>query len=127
MTTLMSAFPVVGSELLYTAAFFIDVPTMKFATYQLGRDGTLQLNLGWGHAGTAAIKNYGLEFDTGLGSAGVAVFQTDPHGRSTSGQSTMGQLACFVNLALGRPACRHSSPWRGRCELDERKRLRPGP
>ncbi|MEA3037140.1 MAG: hypothetical protein QOH04_2917 [Sphingomonadales bacterium] len=99
-STLLAAFPVIGSEILYTASFFIDVQTMKFATYMLGADGTLQMNLGWGHGGTAAITDYNLNLDTGIGSAGIAVFTAGHGGTSTSDSGSMDRLQRFVNLAL---------------------------
>jgi Ca2+-binding RTX toxin-like protein len=99
-STLLAAFPVIGSEILYTASFFIDVQTMKFATYMLGADGTLQMNLGWGHGGTAAITDYNLNLDTGIGSAGIAVFASGHGGTSTPDSGSMDRLQHFVNLAL---------------------------
>ncbi|HEX8240488.1 MAG TPA: calcium-binding protein [Allosphingosinicella sp.] len=100
MTTVMAAFPVIGSELLYTASFFIDVQTMKFATYTRAADGTLMMNLGWGHGGTAAIRDYHLDLDTGVGSAGLAVFEASHGGGSSAGPSSMARIEKFVNLAL---------------------------
>ncbi|MEO7178944.1 MAG: calcium-binding protein, partial [Allosphingosinicella sp.] len=99
-TTVMTAFPVIGSELLYTAAFFIDVQTMKFATYTMAADGSLLMNLGWGHGGTAAVKDYHLDLDSGVGSAGLAVFEANREGSSTAGNSSVGRIEKFVNLAL---------------------------
>ena len=96
-TTLMTAFPVIGAELLYTAAFFIDAATMKFARYQLGGDGTLQANLGWGQGGSMAIKDYTLDANSGVGTAGVTVFQVGSERDSSFNRAHFDQ---FINLAL---------------------------
>ena len=98
--TLMSAFPVIGAELLYTAAIFIDVATMKFASFQLTSAGDLELSLGWGHGGSGLIKDYHLDLDTGLGSAGLTVFAAGQGGTSNAGSGSMDRLQHFVLLAV---------------------------
>ncbi|MDT8760529.1 hypothetical protein MZO42_17650 [Sphingomonas psychrotolerans] len=105
ISTLLTVFPVIGSELLYTASFFIDRNWMKFASYTLGADGALQMNLGWGQAGSAAVNDYDLNLDTGLGSAGLAVFAASRGGKGAAGQI----LEHFVNLAL-KAAFGHGMP-----------------
>lgn len=92
---LMTAFPVIGSELLYTASFFIDQVTMKFATYEKGADGNLQVNIGWGFGGKAIIYDHDVDLDTGRSTAGVTVFATGA-GRSKNAE----RHRRFVNLAL---------------------------
>jgi len=97
-SSLLAAFPVIGSELLYTAAFFTDAVTMKFVRYRLDADGTLEMNFGWGQAGVAAISNYALDLDSGLGTAGISVFSA---GHSIAGDgTTVNHIDKFVNLAL---------------------------
>ncbi|HTU12058.1 MAG TPA: calcium-binding protein [Allosphingosinicella sp.] len=95
-TSLMAAFPVVGSELLVTAAIFTDQVTMKFAKYKLYQDGTLMINFGWGLGGAAAIKNYHVDFDSGLGVGRIAVFSVGHDGTAPS----LSAIQTFVNLAL---------------------------
>jgi len=99
ISTLLTVFPVIGSELLYTASFFIDQNWMKFASYKLAQDGTLLLNLGWGQAGSAAVKDYSLNLDTGAGSAGLAVFAASRAAGGLAGTAANG-LTHFINLAL---------------------------
>lgn len=99
-TTLLSAFPVIGSELIYTAAFFADVATMKFASFQQDASGNLQMSLGWGHGGQAVIKDYSLDLDSGTASAGVVVFEAGHGGGGTSFNNGEDRLGSFVNLAL---------------------------
>jgi len=96
-STIMAAFPVIGSQVLATAAFFIDVATMKFASFTLQADGGLLMSLGWGHGGSAAINDYHMDFDSGLGSGGIAAFEAG-HGDGSSG--TLQRIEGFVNLAL---------------------------
>jgi Ca2+-binding RTX toxin-like protein len=98
-STLLTAFPVIGSEILYTAAFFIDQVTMKFARYQLDESGNLLINL-WGQTVNAVIKDYHIDLDTGLASGGVAVFETGRDGRSSQGDNAQSHLEQFLNLAL---------------------------
>jgi Ca2+-binding RTX toxin-like protein len=100
-STLMTAFPVIGSEVLAAAATWIDVPLMKFASFQNDGQGNLVMTLGWGHGGSAAIRDYSLDLDTGLASAGVVVFTVNSEGeaQSYSGGSDS-RLSAFVNLAL---------------------------
>jgi Ca2+-binding RTX toxin-like protein len=95
-STLLASFPVIGSELLYTASFFIDQVTMKFAKYQIDSQGTLQINFGWGHGGSAAIRNYHVDLDSGIGVGKVAVFEAT---RSDSA-AALANIQSFVNLAL---------------------------
>ncbi|MEP7007768.1 MAG: calcium-binding protein [Sphingomonas bacterium] len=100
-SSLSAAFPVIGSELIYTAAFFIDQVTMKFARYRLDSDGTLEVNL-WGQTASAAIKNYNLDLTSGVGTAGVTVFSSG-HGADTSALGKPARdagLEQFINLAL---------------------------
>jgi len=94
-TSVMNAFPVIGSSVLTAAAFFIDVATMKFASFQRDQHGNLNLNLGWGHGGTATIKNYNLDLDSGVGTAGVTVFQ---HERAED--FSFNNFTNYLNLAL---------------------------
>ena len=96
ISTLLTVFPVIGAELLYTASLFIDQNWMKFASYTMASDGSLLMNLGWGQAGSAAVRDYSLNLDTGAGSAGLAVFAASRGGAGTAGQN----LTNFVNLAL---------------------------
>ncbi|HYI49486.1 MAG TPA: calcium-binding protein [Allosphingosinicella sp.] len=94
-STLMTGFPVIGGPLLTTAAFFIDVATMKFASFSMTADGHLMMNLGWGHGGIGAIKNYELDTNNGAGTAHVTVFAA-LHGNDLS----LTNFKHFVNLAL---------------------------
>ncbi|MBB4640571.1 calcium-binding protein [Rhizorhapis suberifaciens] len=94
-STVMSGFPVIGSQILTAAAFFVDVATMKFASFQRSADGYLVMNLGWGHGGTAAIKDYNLDLDSGVGTAGVTVFQHE-----WAEDFSFENLRQYVNLAL---------------------------
>jgi Ca2+-binding RTX toxin-like protein len=94
-STVMSGFPVIGAPLLTAAAFFVDVMTMKFASYQRDSAGNLVMVLGWGHGGFGIIKDYHLDLDSGIGSGGVTVFQAEWAG-DFSGEN----LKKFVNLAL---------------------------
>lgn len=100
-STLMTAFPVIGSEILGAASFFVDAVTMKFATYRMDAHGALQVNFGWGHAGQAAVRNYNLDLDTGRGSGGIAAFvaRGASDGASRTGASHS-RFRAFVNLAL---------------------------
>jgi len=95
-SSLTAAFPVIGSELIYTASIFVDQATMKFARYRLDADGTLEANLGWGQGGSAAIKNYSLDMNSGVGTAGVTVFQAG--GRDSS--FNRAHFEQYLNLAL---------------------------
>ena len=96
-TSLSAAFPVIGSELIATAALLIDVVTMKFAQYQIAADGTLAISLAWGLGGTAYVKNYSVDFNSGAGTAGITVFQANGAG----GKQVTGQrINSYVNLAL---------------------------
>lgn len=96
-SSLTAAFPVIGAELLYTAAMFVDAVTMKFVRYRMASDGTLEMNFGWGQAGQAALRNYNIDLDTGKASGGIAVFSA----QRTSGKgNTLGRIENFVNLAL---------------------------
>ncbi|MGB5777844.1 MAG: calcium-binding protein, partial [Allopontixanthobacter sediminis] len=101
-STLLTAFPVIGSEILATAAVFTDVATMKFASYQKFEDGSLGINIGYGLGGVAKIENYSLDFDTGLGSGGISVFETTRAGDASSGSQdqSLGTFTQFINLAL---------------------------
>ena len=99
-STLLTAFPVIGSEILYTAAFFIDVATMKFASFQQDGNGNLKMSLGWGHGGQAVINDYNLNLDTGEASAGVVVFQSGGDGNGTNFNHSEDRFTKFVNLAL---------------------------
>ena len=98
ISTIMGAFPVIGASVLATASFFIDVPTMKFANFQRSQTGDLILRLGWGWGGTATIKNYNLDLDSGVATGGVAVFQQDF--TTLFKDYSLGQLTKYVNLAL---------------------------
>jgi Ca2+-binding RTX toxin-like protein len=101
-STIQTAFPVIGSQVLSAASFFVDVATMKFASYQIDEDGGLGINFGYGLGGAAKIENYTLDLDTGLGSGGITVFQAERGtGQATSGgQNSQDQFAQFINLAL---------------------------
>jgi hypothetical protein len=99
-STLMTAFPVIGSEILYTAAFFIDVATMKFASFQIDGAGDLVMSLGWGHGGSAVIKDYHLDLDTGVSSAGVVVFSSGHGGTTNIPNAGEERFTKFINLAL---------------------------
>lgn len=94
-STVMSGFPVIGSQVLTAAAFFVDVATMKFASYQLSADGYMQMNVGWGQGGTAAIKDYHVDLDSGVASGGVTVFQHE-----WAEDASFENLHRYVNLAL---------------------------
>jgi hypothetical protein len=69
-STVMSGFPVIGSQILTAAAFFVDVMTMKFASFQRDASGDLVMVLGWGHGGFGIVKDYHLDLDSGVGSGG---------------------------------------------------------
>jgi Ca2+-binding RTX toxin-like protein len=95
-STLLTAFPVIGSSLLMTAAFFVDSVTMKFARYKLDAEGNLLVDL-WGQTGPAMIRDYRVDLDSGIGSAGISVFEA---GRRDNANASLGQISKFVNLAL---------------------------
>jgi Ca2+-binding RTX toxin-like protein len=100
-SSLTAAFPVIGSELLYTAAFLIDQVTMKFARYHLDANGALLIDL-WGQTASAGVRNYNLDLNSGRGTAGITVFSSG-HGTDTNklGQKPSdSSLVRFVNLAL---------------------------
>ncbi|MDB5579874.1 MAG: hypothetical protein JWR80_5050 [Bradyrhizobium sp.] len=99
ISTLLTVFPVIGSELLYTASFFIDQNWMKFASYRLDSDGTLEMNLGWGQAGTGAVRDYNINLDSGTASAGLAVFSASRAGGGTASIASA-HLSQFISLAL---------------------------
>jgi len=94
-SAVMSGFPVVGSQILTAGAFFVDVATMKFASFQRSADGYLVMGLGWGHGGTAAIKDYHLDLDSGVGSGGITVFQHE-----WADDFSFENLKQYLNLAL---------------------------
>lgn len=96
-TTLASAFPVIGSELISLGAFLIDQSYMKFARYRLGADGVLEVNLGWDQGGSAAIKDYTVDSNSGAGTAGVTVFQTSAERDSSFNREHFDQ---FIRYAL---------------------------
>ena len=98
-TTLLTMFPVIGSELLYTAAFFVDIPFMKFAAYQKQADGSLYMNLGWGHGGGAALVDYDYDLNSGVGSGGISVFATENEDDGGPNLRENG-FTQFINLAL---------------------------
>lgn len=95
-STLLTAFPVVGNSLLMTAAFFIDVATMKFARYKLDGDGNLLIDL-WGQTAPGVVHDYHLDLDSGVGTAGITVFEAGVGDGSGASLARIGQ---FVNLAL---------------------------
>ncbi len=101
-STLTTAFPVIGSEILATAAIFVDAVTLKFASFQSYEDGGMGINIGFGLGGVAKIENYRLDLDTGLGSGGIAVFQAERGtGRAGSGdEGAFAKFNQFINLAL---------------------------
>ena len=96
-SSLATVFPVIGAELIYTAAVLTDVATMKFARFRAGADGALEMNLGWGLGGTAAIKNYYVDPNSGAGTAGVTVFQVGPE---RDGGHNRDHFLGYLNLAL---------------------------
>lgn len=98
-SSLTAAFPVIGSELLYTASFFIDQVTMKFARYKLDSEGNLLIDL-WGQTAPSVIRDYHLDLDTGQASGGVVVFNSTAYSDSQpAGHSREGFLQ-YINLAL---------------------------
>ena len=101
-STLMTAFPVIGSEILAAAAFFVDVPTMKFASFQMYEDGGLGINIGYGLGGVAKIEDYRLDLDSGAASSGVVVFEANRAGDASSGfqDPSRDKFTQFINLAL---------------------------
>ncbi len=94
-STMMSGFPVIGSAVLTAAATFVDVATMKFASYQTYEDGSLGINIGYGLGGVAKIEDYRLDLDSGAASGGVVVFEVGH--ADTPTRETFTQ---FINLAL---------------------------
>lgn len=94
-SSLLTAFPVVGSELLYTASFFIDTVLMKFASYQRHQDGSLGINIGYGLGGVAKINDYYLDLDSGAASGGVVVFEA-----GLTSEPNTEKFEQFINLAL---------------------------
>jgi Ca2+-binding RTX toxin-like protein len=96
-SSVMDSFPVIGSSILYTAAFFIDVMTMKFASYQLNASGDLEIVLGWGLGGFGYLHDYELDLDTGIGTAGITAFQST---RDWAENPSLDNLRQHVNLAL---------------------------
>lgn len=105
LSSLLAAFPVIGSELIYAAAYAIDTPLMKFASYKLFEDGSLGINIGWGLGGVAAIKNYSIDLDTGRGTGGIAIFQankaTNDHGASVTQREKYVNLALYAGFGFG--------------------------
>jgi len=101
-STLMTAFPVIGSEILATAAIFVDAVTMKFASFQTYEDGGLGINIGYGLGGVAKIEDYQLDLDTGRASGGVVVFEASRTGDASSGfqEPSREKFMQFINLAL---------------------------
>ncbi len=96
-STVMWGFPVIGSSILTAASFFIDAVTMKFASYQVDANGDLQIQIGWGLGGRGVVNDYRLDFDSGVGTGGITVFQAD---RGGSEDASLGRVQQFVNLAL---------------------------
>ncbi len=94
-SSVMSGFPVIGSAVLAAAATFVDVATMKFASYQTYEDGSLGINIGYGLGGVAKIEDYRLDLDSGAASGGVVVFEVGH--ADTPTRETFTQ---FINLAL---------------------------
>ncbi|WP_299328397.1 calcium-binding protein [Parasphingopyxis sp.] len=100
-STLMTAFPVIGSSILSAAAFFVDSVTMKFASFKSYEDGSLGINIGYGLGGVAKIENYSLDLDSGAASAGVVAFEASRGGRASAEEDSNKQdLLQFINLAL---------------------------
>ncbi|MEL6708798.1 MAG: calcium-binding protein, partial [Pseudomonadota bacterium] len=100
-STLLNAFPTVGSSLLSAAAAFVDSTTMKFASYKkIGDD--LLVDIGYGLGGSARIVDYLLDLDSGLASGGVVAFAATRAGDASSndGESSFDGFAQFINLAL---------------------------
>lgn len=95
-SSILAAFPVVGSSLLLTASFFIDVATMKFARYKLDADGNLLIDL-WGQTAPGVVHDYKVDLDSGLGTAGIAVFEA---GQGDGSGASLARVEKFVNLAL---------------------------
>ncbi|MEJ7928299.1 hypothetical protein WG908_16245 [Sphingobium sp. AN641] len=96
-TSLSAAFPVIGSELIATAAIMVDSVTLKFVQYSLLSDGTLAMMFGWGQGGTAYLENYDIDFNSGVGSAGISVFQVEVARQKWASQQNIDK---YVNLAL---------------------------
>ncbi|MBU2588384.1 MAG: hypothetical protein KJ872_09750 [Alphaproteobacteria bacterium] len=101
-STIMTAFPVIGSEILATASFFVDVATMKFASFQSYEDGGMGINIGYGLGGVAKIEDYQLDLDSGKASGGVVVFSASRAGDASSGfeRPSQEKFTQFLNLAL---------------------------
>jgi RTX calcium-binding nonapeptide repeat (4 copies) len=97
--SIANAFGSVGTYVLIAAATLVDVPLMKFASFQLGADGHLVAKLGWGHGGQAIIKDYQLDIATGSGTAGIAVFSQEFSFLVKDGFS-WARFTEYVNLAL---------------------------
>jgi Ca2+-binding RTX toxin-like protein len=94
-STVMGAFPVIGSSLLTAAAIFVDVAAMKFAQFERDAAGNLVIYLGWGHGGFGVIADYRLDLDSGVASAGVTVFQAE-----AAEDFSFSNLRQYLNLAL---------------------------
>ncbi|NIJ21113.1 Ca2+-binding RTX toxin-like protein [Sphingomonas naasensis] len=97
--SITTAFPVIGAELLYTASFFMDQWSMKFARYKLDDQGNLLIDL-WGQTAPAVIRDYHLDLDTGEATGGVVVFASTAYSdQQPAGHSREGFLN-YINLAL---------------------------
>lgn len=95
MGTLLSLFPSVGSSLILLGAALYDTAFMKSVRYRLLDDGTLEGQLGYGQAGSFYVRNYDIDLNSGLGAAGISVWQAV----RASGTS-LEQVNKVVNLAL---------------------------
>lgn len=91
-----SAFPVIGSELISTAAIFFDSVYMSLGFFQADADGSLEINIGLGdHWSRTVLRNYSVDLDTGVGTAGLSVFAAEVGERTSSAD-----FRKYVNLAL---------------------------
>jgi Ca2+-binding RTX toxin-like protein len=101
-STIVNAFPVIGSGIFTSISTFVDVPFMKFASFQMYEDGGLGINIGYDLGGVAKIEDYQLDLDTGQASGGVVVFEANRAGDASSGyaEPSRDKFTQFINLAL---------------------------
>jgi Ca2+-binding RTX toxin-like protein len=99
-TSLLTAYPLPGSSIMMVGAALADVATMSFAQYQVTEAGDLRVLFGWGLAGSATIKNYELDLDSGIGTANITVFSSHNHQDPTGDTLPVSNMRQYVNLAL---------------------------
>jgi Ca2+-binding RTX toxin-like protein len=99
-TSLLTAYPMVGSSILMVGAALSDVETMKFVQYQKDQFGNLRTFFAWGLAGTGTVTDYDLDIVSGVGTAGVTIFKGLLNGMPDIDDIVGSIKASFTNLAL---------------------------